>query len=240
MFAEQSPERPATQDDLLLATVHWNGSEVNALYSNDADVAHDRRLVTKGGGTRGISGAASFVDTPMVVDSLLGYLPASATASKWATLVEDFTDPAYLLYPQDDAGVQGSTKPVELTANSLGARNGYKSRIITLGNTLSGTAMDAVWMRLIPRNMRGFPSRNNQFAINVTLFQTSGAITILEGTLGTNPYPPYQVRLEEAFGDIAGNTFHAAQVEVISTGGASPDPSEAFQGFLLHLREDVP
>lgn len=229
VFAEQTPERPGTQDDLLLATVQWTGSEVNNLYTNDPYVAYDRRLVTRGGGTKGLSGVGASIDNPMLVDSLLGYLPTGA--DNWATIVEDFADPKYIAYPQADLGVQGSTKPVELPANSLGARNGYTSRIISTGNLVSAGPLDALWMRMIPKGSAAFPARVANFTVSVTIYTSAGS-SVLTGTLGSNPFPPYQVQLS---GGVFGVNHTLYGVKVDIAGGI--DPTEVFQGFILHARD---
>lgn len=233
VFAEQSPERPAIQDDLLLATVHWTGSEVSALYSNDANLALDRRLVTKGGGTKGLTGAVgAAMDTAMLVDSYLGSVPGGTAA--WFTAVEDFNDPIYMLYPQADTDTQGSTRPIELPANSLGARHGYNSRIMPTGSVsnLSGT-FDTLWMRLIPRSMAGFPARFTSLTATVTLYADTGTF-VLTGSLGTNPFPPYQMVLAGA-GPGAPSVTYGAQVAL--TGAPPVDLAEAFQGFILHFSD---
>jgi len=225
VFAEASPEQPELQDDLLLASVQWTGSEVNALYSNDALVALDRRLVTRGGGSRGQSPIVSSVDTAMIVDSVLASSLPSGTVS-WATIAEDFSDPHYMLYPQADFGVQGSTRPVELAGNSHGIRHGYTSRKFPLGSVMQAS-LDATWLRLLPRSMSGFPARFSGLDVTLNLYR-SGAVDSFAGTLGTNPYPPYQV----AFAGVVGGSYYAASVSI----AGMEDYAEAFQGFIFHIR----
>ena len=230
IFAEYSPGRPGQEDDLLLATVQWTGSEVNDIYSNDADVVLDRRLVTRGGGAKGAGSVDSALNLPMIADSVLGYLPAGV--SKWVTLAEDFNNPQFVEYPNDLDGVLTGNRPAELTANSIGARHGYISRLIPV--TLDAASLDALWLRMIPKSMRSFPARlSNDFQITVELYH-SGGIDTFAGTLGPNPYPPYQVSL--AGPAFAAQVYYAARV-IMHVNGVSPrDLHEALQGFIFHAR----
>jgi hypothetical protein len=231
VFAEGSPERPGTQDDLLLATVQWTGSQVTAAYGSDPDTAIDRRLVTRGGGSRGLSTVGGLLNQPMLVESALGYLPTLTT--KWATIVEDFNDSMWMEYPNKYmTTVTPSQRPVELMGASLGARFGYLSRKIPFADTIAwaGGADDAAWMRLVPKSQFSFPARMASFGVTVRLFRTAGADVVLTGTLGTNPYPPYQVNLSG--GPIPAASYYAMNVEIAD----NVDFSEAFQGFIFHIR----
>jgi len=238
VFAEQSPERPGTQDDLLLGTVHWTGSEINDLYSNDADVAIDRRLVTVGGGTNGLSPIHSALNQPMLVDTVAGYLPAGST--QWATIVEDFNDPTYMVYPNDEFFADLSLAlPVELTGNSLGSRRGYISRKITLGNSFPSNSLDSLWLRMIPRHMRGFPTRlSNNWSAQVLLYTNAPGVITANASLGTNPYPPYQCQLTYSG---TGANIYAARILIFTDTennslATMKDLHEAFQGFVFHIR----
>ncbi len=230
VFAEGSPERPGTQDDLLLATVQWTGSQVTAAYSSAPDAAIDRRLVTRGGGTKGLSTAGGLLCQPMLVDTVLGYLPTSTIA--WATIVEDFNESMWMEYPNKYmTTVTPNQRPVELSNATLGARFGYLSRKIPFANALSwtGGSDDAAWLRMVPKSQFSFPARMTGFGITLRLFRTVGADVVLTGTLGTNPYPPYQVSL--AGGPIPAATYYAMNVEI----AGNVDFAEAFQGFIFHV-----
>lgn len=219
VFAEGSPDRPATQDDLLLATLQWTGAEVTDTYATEADVALDRRLVTRGGGPKGLSPVQSAVNAPMLVETVLGYLPAGVT--QWATIVEDFSNPRYVEYPNDFDDVLTATRPYELPGTSLGARFNYTSRLIPFAAAIPATG--ALLMRLLPRLLG--PQRLTGIGVTLVLYRTGAADTYI-GTLGTNPNPPYQVLLS---GPAPSGSYYGARVTL--TGDA-----EALQGFLLHIR----
>jgi hypothetical protein len=220
VFAEGSPARPGTQDDLLLASLQWTGAEVTDTYASEASVALDRRLVTRGGGPRGPSPAQSAINAPMLVESVLGYLPAGVT--QWATVVEDFSDPRYVEYPNEFDDVLTSTRPYELPGTSLGARFNYASRLIPFAAAVPATG--ALFLRLLPR-VAG-PQRLTGLSVTLVLYRV-GAMDTFTGTLGTNPNPPYQVLLS---GPVPSGPYYGARVTL--TG----DHAEAIQGFLLHLR----
>ena len=231
VFAEGSPERPGTQDDLLLATVQWTGSQVTAAYSSDPDTAIDRRLVTRGGGTKGLSTLGGLLNQPMLVDSVLGYLPPTTT--NWATIAEDFNDSMWMEYPNKyQTTPTPNQRPVELMGASLGARFGYSSRKVPFADSIvfTGGADDAAWLRMVPKSQFSFPARMSGFGITIKLFRTAGADVVLTGTLGTNPYPPFQVSFTG--GPVPAATYYAMSVEI----AGYTDFSEAFQGFLFHLR----
>jgi hypothetical protein len=229
VFAEGSPERPGTQDDLLLATVQWTGSQVTAAYGSDPDTALDRRLVTRGGGTKGLSTIGGALNQPMVVDSVLGYLPAGST--RWATIVEDFNDSMWMEFPNKyQTTVTPNQRPVELQGASLGARYGYLSRKIPFAQGIASGGAEALWLRMMPKSQFSFPARMSGFGVTIRLHRTVGADVVLTGTLGTNPYPPYQVNLSG--GPVPSATYYAMSVEV----AGNVDFSEAFQGFIFHFR----
>lgn len=231
VFAEYSPDRPGQQDDLILGTVQWTGSEVNDIYANDPDVALDRRPVSLGGAEFGMTPAESQLNLPMIADSVLGSVPAGVTA--WATIAEDFNHPQFMEYPNDYDTVQTNEAPVELTTSTIGARHGYISRLIPLPS-LDASSMDAMWLRMLPRSMRSFPSRqSNNFQVTVDMYHAGGVDTYT-GTLGTNPYPPYQVSL--AGPAVAAQVYYGMRVSMHLAGAAPRDFNEAFQGFLFHAR----
>lgn len=228
IFAERSPERPGVEDDLLLGTVQWTGSQVSAAYSNDANAALDRRIVVKGGGSKGLSTLGSALNQPMLVDTVLGYLPSGAT--NWATIVEDFNDPMWMEYPSlYDLTPTPNQRPVELMGASLGARFGYISRKVPFAFSSSGT-IEAAWLRMIPKSQFAFPARVSAFSVTVRLFRTVGANVVLTGTLGANPYPPYQLSLTG--GALGASSYYAMEVSI----AGNADFSEVFQGFVFHFR----
>ncbi len=227
VFGEHSPQQHGQQDDLLVATVQWTGSEVTANYALDPNVCLDRRLVRRGGGTHGVSPMALTLNQPGLVDnSVLGAAPTGSTI--WATVVEDFDDPMWIAYPQADLATTDS-KPIELPGQSLGAPFGYQSRKISFANAFTTASLEALWVRMLPTSQFHFPSAVSDFQVELTLYDTAGGTTVRTGTL-TNPFPPYQVVF--GGGALPAVSWCAASIRIPRL----LDVAGKFQGFVLHIR----
>jgi hypothetical protein len=226
VFAEYSPERPLLAEDALLATVQWTGTEVTSAYSFNANLALDRRAISRGGGDRGLTPVEAYGYTTMAKEASTSGNPTSVTS--WFTVAEDFSDPQFILYPEPLTG-----RPGELPSNSIGARWGYTSRKIPFTQTMAWNGSTRVFqMRLVPRGSRWFPNSLGDMRISVTLFNTAGSTVTIDGTV-SGAYPPFNVVTTT---DTAGS-YYAATVQII----LNPDPSnttilnEVIQGYMLHM-----
>lgn len=227
VFAEYSPLQASQVDDLLLASVHWSGGDVTANYANGPFMAFDRRLVTRGGGTKGTSALGSIMNQPGLVEAVLGGAPSGSTT--WATMVEDFNDPTWMMYPQADIATT-TDKPIELPDNSIGARFGYQSRKMPFAATITlPIGAEALYLRMLPAPQVRFPAPIGAFQVLLTLYRVGGSNVVLTGTL-TQPYAPFQVVFTG--GPVPSGSYYAASVTVPRLS----DAGEVFQGFLLHVR----
>lgn len=237
VFAEYVPESPTAGDDLLLATVHWNGTSASAVYANGANVALDRRVISRGGPNRGLSPLGTFFYS----GSLASGTFTNGITTNYATIVEDFADTQWLLHPKTNA----SAIPSDLPSNSLGARLLYESRVIPFCKSIAtpSTAM----LHLLPRSIHDFPNSALDLSFNVVLYAITGTTTVLQMTTSpsdniTNPYPPYQIRmiltasLSSVSSALSSTSFYAAKVYVRDNTGGQPI-NEIFQGFMLQLRD---
>lgn len=231
VFAEYVPERPAMADDLLLATVHWSGSSVSADYTNGSNLVLDRRQVSRGGPNRGLSPMGTYLTSGAMQEGVPPQEPFTGTG--WATIVEDFADPQWSLFPRQDNSIS------HLFSSSVGARGLYQSRLIPFAQTVPTPSK--VLLRLLPRSIHDFPNSVSDLTFNVTLFRTSGSPVTYQSNLAsvvmTRPYPPYQLNLTQVAGGASplNSTFYAAKVE--ATNPSSAPVNEIFQGFMLQVRD---
>ena len=235
VFAEYVPERPASADDLLLATVLWTGSEVSATYGplTGANIVLDRRIVSRGGPNRGLSPVGTFFYS----GSLASGTFTNGISTNYASIVEDFADTQWMLYPTSEFAA-----PYDLPSNSLGARLLYESRVIPFCKNI--TTPSTALLHLLPRSIHDFPNSALDLKFSVILYATTGATTVLHMTSTTspfdnitNPYPPYQIRMSPLSGpSLSSSTYYAAKVYVSDNVGGQP-VNEIFQGFMLQLRD---
>jgi hypothetical protein len=233
VFAEHVPERAGTADDLLLASVHWSGAEVSANYLSGANIALDRRLVTRGGPNRGLTPMGTFLMSGnMTEDNPATTFPGSPA---WATLVEDFAEPNWTYYPRPT-----DNPPIDLPSNSLGARFLYESRIIPLGTdvVVSSTAA-LIFMRLLPRSIHDWPNFPSDLGVQVLLYKSSPSSVVtltadMSAPAMAMPYPPYQLKFTPS-PPLSNGSYYAAKV--IFTSNTSNLPiNELVQGFVLQIR----
>jgi hypothetical protein len=228
VFADYVPDSPASADDLLLATVHWNGADVSATYSNGANVVLDRRVISRGGNNRGLSPAGTF----FYPGSLSSGVFVNGQNAAYATLIEDFADPQWFLHPKTPSS---TAAPIGLPSNSLGARFLYESRVMPFCRKVS-TPSSALF-HLIPRSIHDFPNSAQDLLFFVVLSATDGTTLTLQTSVNptdniNSPYPPYQLRLTPA-GSMT-KVYYAAKVYVQANTGGLP-VNETFQGFALQL-----
>lgn len=233
VFAEYVPERPATADDLLLATVHWNGSFVSANYTNGANVVLDRRSVSRGGANRGLSPVGTFLMSGAMTEGI-GQNAFSGTG--WVTLVEDFGDPQWQYAPVPSVPSTGES---DLPSSSLGARLYYESRMIPFAcNVPTPTGLI---FRLLPRSIHDWPNSARDLAFTLYLYTIAGTISVYQANMTSTgislPYPPFQPSLLLTSGPAPGaSTYYAARV-VASTNTNNQPINELLQGFMLQVRD---
>ena len=228
VFAEYTPSRAAFADDLLLASVHWNGAQITNNYAANHVGVLDRRIVTTGGGHKGPSSVAMALNDAVYQETVFGTgVPSGSTV--WATVAEDFGDPQWMRYPAVDTT---TVRPIELDGTSLGVRLGYSSRKIPLANNFATASLDAAYLRLLPASHRVSPNYFQDLTATVTLFATDGTTTILTSSVFTNPFGPFRL----TFPALAGvKTFFAVEVKITPATGAI-NLNELFQGYIFHIR----
>ena len=234
VFAEYVPERPATADDLLLATVHWTGTDVSANYANGSNVVLDRRYVSRGGANRGLSPVGTFLMSGAMSE---GVGSNAFSEPSWVTIVEDFNDPQWHYSPNPSLG--SNFIEAELPSNSTGARLGsvvvYQSRLIPFARVVSTPSK--VIFRLIPRSIHDWPNSAKDVKFKITLLNTSGTTVVFDTNMSSTgismPYPPFQPALTSV-GTLA--TVYGAIVQATSNTGLQPVP-ELLQGFMLQVRD---
>lgn len=230
VFAEYVPDTPTSADDLLLATVHWSGTDVSASYSNGSNVVLDRRVVSRGGNNRGLSPLGTFFYSGPLNSGVF----VNGQNAPYATLVEDFADPQWFMYPKT---ASATVPPPGLPSNSLGARFLYESRVMPFCRNIPTPS--AALLHLLPRSIHDFPNSALDLLFFVVLSATDGTTVTLQTSVNpidniNSPYPPYQLNLTPA-GSLT-KTYYAAKVYVQANTSGLP-VNEIFQGFALQLRD---
>jgi hypothetical protein len=187
----------------------------------------DRRIITRGGGYHGLTPVGSVSANAM---SSLDNISANPNQN-WATLVEDFNDPSYIKYPRNEDITSGTTRPRNFPGNNVAARFGYFSRIIPFAQSLDMNNLDALWVKMIPKDGTRFPAAGTYgFTVTLTLYCTDTTSLTYTGSFATS-FPPFYLVFTPAIVPQA-KSIYGASIFI----DQNTDINELFQGYILHAR----